>query len=65
MQRWLLETIYERGIGSDRKEWDMGIGVGFKKIWKSNPQTLKSPTHRKPITEKKKTRGGKGLVWEY
>ena len=32
------------------------------KIKSTSPQI---PTRRKPITEKKKERGGKGLVWKY
>ena len=36
--------------------------IGFEQIRKSNPQALESPAHRKLVTEKKKTRRGKGLV---
>ena len=45
-----------------RKEQELGGTQQSEKICKSNPQALKSPTRRKPITEKKKKRRGKGLV---
>ena len=36
--------------------------VGFEQKCTTNPRSPRKPTSRKPVTEKKKTRRGKGLI---